>query len=522
MSKSPILNDPQDLTSSEADNPGCSIEEAASKNEILDLTETCFKSCKAFDKAFLPESFWRDFEPHHDQVFDILDDNSIRYAAITAFRGFGKTTIVGQGFPLKRICYQEDPYILYISNTLEGGAEEKVAWLRWQMETNPQINKMFGALKGSYWSRKGFLTSTDIKVVPRGQGQQIRGTKHGDYRPSLIIVDDLEDRELVRSDERRKELKHWFFEDLMNSFDKDITRIVVIGTILHEDSLLLNLMEDPYWAHLDIPLFNAETLESYFPNFMTNDQILEMFESHQSRGMLDSFFREYGNLCVSPKDAVFLKEMFRDYSPADLTREQKTRRECIIIVDPAKTVKQHSAHTALVAVYFDRSDNKIFVEDIRDGLMTPTEMYDVLFQMVEEHRPLAVGVKATGLKEFIMYPIRNEMQKRGKMNFELVEIIERGGPGADSKDRRISQMAPFYQAGSVLHNRGCAGCKRLEAQLLMHPKSKRKDISDALADFIEMFDIGGRYFEPSAEDMENEFKELGMEDNLPDDWRICP
>jgi hypothetical protein len=121
-----------------------------------------------------------------------------------------------------------------------------------------------------------------------------------------------------------------------------------------------------------------------------------------------------------------------------------------------------------------------------------------------------------------MYPIRNEMQRRGKMNFELVEIMERGGPGADSKNRRISQMSPFYRSGSVIHNRGCPGIQRLEAQLLMHPKSKRQDIADALADFIEMFDIGGRFFEPSEEDLKDEYAELGMEEDLGDDWRIAP
>jgi len=75
-----------------------------------------------------------------------------------------------------------------------------------------------------------------------GVGQNPRGIKHDKDRPGLIIADDLENEEQAESEEQRNKLRSWFSKTLLNTGHPQ-TNVVVIGTILHQDSLLATLVD---------------------------------------------------------------------------------------------------------------------------------------------------------------------------------------------------------------------------------------------------------------------------------------
>ncbi len=75
-----------------------------------------------------------------------------------------------------------------------------------------------------------------------GVGQNPRGIKHDKDRPGLIIADDLENEEQAESEEQRDKLRSWFSRTLLNTGYRR-TNVVVIGTILHQDSLLATLVD---------------------------------------------------------------------------------------------------------------------------------------------------------------------------------------------------------------------------------------------------------------------------------------
>src|SRR4030067_835073 len=101
--------------------------------------------------------------------------------------------------------FQECKYILLISSTFKKAVGD-LKTLAAELETNEMIRKVFGDMKGMQWAEgSGELElSTGIKIEAKGAGNQIRGLKYRQYRPDLIIVDDLEDPEEVRNEDRRK------------------------------------------------------------------------------------------------------------------------------------------------------------------------------------------------------------------------------------------------------------------------------------------------------------------------------
>src|SRR5690606_17410783 len=79
-------------------------------------------------------------------------------------------------------------------------------------------------------------------------GQSIRGKKYGANRPSLIILDDVESQSQAQSPEQRAKLKDWLLKDVIPAGQTDgSSNIIMIGTCLHTESLLSELLVMPGW-----------------------------------------------------------------------------------------------------------------------------------------------------------------------------------------------------------------------------------------------------------------------------------
>lgn len=470
------------------------------------------RSTKVFATTFLPSRFDRPFAAITDQIFAAIDNPEIQRVVIAAPRGWGKTTIDTIAFPARNICFGLKHFIVPVSNTADKALMD-ASNLKMALTTNdPQVGDIiptvFGNLKRDNWAMKQFEAGQTF-VLPRGAGQQIRGINYNGHRPDLIIVDDLEDAEAVMSEDRRAKLKQWFFADLMNSVDRSRNdwKIVVIGTILHEDALLANLLKDESWCRIRLSLCDDD-LKSNWPEFMSDEKVAELFETYRQQGQADTFAREYQNKPISNIDAVFKSEYFQYYEPATLLDNKDVY--FVTIVDPAKTTKLHSADSAIVTVGVDLTNHRIFFHDCVAGKFHPDELFDKMFEQVLVHNSRIMAVEVTSLNEFITQPIKNEMSRRGIFP-QFVELKAR-----DKKENRVAQLAPFYRQNYVFHNKAVSA--KLEMQLMTFPRAELWDVMDAFAYIIELMELDERYF--FAEDVpgEDEFSGLVNEDEMAD-WR---
>lgn len=180
-----------------------------------------------------------------------------RREAIAAPRGNAKTTFKLKIKAIHAIVYGYESYILVLGHSAPN-AVEKVSEILDELSANPRLIQVYGALapeRGKHgkgvWGKKSFVTQNGVKVVGRSKGQAIRGTTHGADRPTLIILDDVESPNEVLSPEQRLKTRHWFFKDIAKCGQIDgSTNIVMIGTCLHPDSLLSELLRSPgYNSH---------------------------------------------------------------------------------------------------------------------------------------------------------------------------------------------------------------------------------------------------------------------------------
>ncbi len=474
------------------------------------LLEKSAVDTRAFASTFLGDIFFRPFSKQSKLVFEAIDSPA-QQVLIVAHRGFGKTSGAKAAL-LKRICYREARFALAVSSTASF-AEQLAGNLMAEIQGNALIQNVFGSLKdGENWSKQHFKAG-DTFVLPRGAGQQVRGQNYMNRRPDFILVDDLEDPEGVASPDRRLKLKQWFFADLLNSVDRGSKnwKVIVIGTLLHEDSLIANLMDDPAWHIVNIPLCDDDLISCY-PDFMDDSGVRALYDKFLAQGQADVFAREYQNKPISGLDAIFKSDYWKDkyYEPAEILSNKDIYY--VTIVDPAKTVKLSADYSAVVTIGIDLDKHRLYFHDCVSEHFHPDELYDEMLRQVQVHGSRILAVEVTSLHEFITQPILNELRKR-QIHVQFEELKAR-----DKKERRIAQLAPYYRQGYVYHNKNVSA--KLEGQLMSFPRSKYDDVSDAFAYVIELLELNEDYFYAPIEPDKDEYASLENE-SYESEWRTA-
>ena len=174
--------------------------------------------------------------------------------SVAAPRGYAKSTLLSFVLPLWCACFEKKDFILIISETLSQ-AEDFLDDIKSELVNNQRLMDDFPTIcgKGSArWRQNDIVLRSETRIYALGCGGKVRGRKHRGKRPDLIILDDVESRESVESEPTRDKLWHqWFSKEVIKAGQTDgTTDFIVIGTILHEDSLLSKLMDrniSPEW-----------------------------------------------------------------------------------------------------------------------------------------------------------------------------------------------------------------------------------------------------------------------------------
>ena len=505
------------------------------KEDLDYILAQCVTDIKSTCGIIFPEIFYSEFSILHQQIFDLINSGH-KKIAIAAPRGIGKISIA-RAVVARAILFRLTNFIVYVSNSATS-AEMQTENLKRDLIGNRMIRQLFGNIKESIdygdvagidesFSKKSWTAFGSMFILPRGAGQQVRGLNWSNNRPGLIIIDDLEDKNEIQSKENREKLKDWFDSDLMKTegkYDKG-TIFIYIDTIKHEDSILVDLMNSPEWASIQLAICDQH-YNTYDPNYMSTEEIKAEVEEHRRKGKLDLFYMERMNMPISLEDAIFKPDAFNYFDdlgdrlvvPGVDGTTDEVRNSSLIhvtIVDPAKTVKIQSAESAIVTIAVDRTSRKIFIRDIVSRKFYPDEIYDEMFRQVTIFKSYILGYEVTGLNEFIIQPIESECRVRNLYPL-LIQLQARKGVNEKGKAERIKTLAPLYRLGYMYHNKN--NCSPLEIQLLSFPRSKLWDVMDAVSYITHIMDSQSIYFDPDSdlssdeENLDSEYDELLEED----------
>lgn len=210
------------------------------------------------DFEFFARSYFPHYIKHANAVLhnflyqrlpEIVDNGIGDHEAIAASRGNAKSTIVTQIFVIWCDITGRKRFPVIIMDALDQALPMLEA-IKAELEFNPRLLMDYPEAtgRGRVWQVGTIVTANDVKIQAFGSGKRMRGLRHGPHRPDLVIGDDLENDENVRSPEQRDKLDSWLKKTVLSLGPADDSMdVIVIGTILHYDSVLARLLKNPLW-----------------------------------------------------------------------------------------------------------------------------------------------------------------------------------------------------------------------------------------------------------------------------------
>jgi predicted phage terminase large subunit-like protein len=168
---------------------------------------------------------------------------------LAAPRGEAKSTICTQLFVIWSVVFERYWMMPLVMDTFEQAAEMLEA-IKAELESNPRLLMDYPEAtgQGRVWQAGVILTANNRKIRAAGSGKKLRGMRHGPHRPDLVVLDDIENDENVKSPEQRDKLQAWLTKAVLKLGPADDTMdVVYVGTVLHYDSLLARTLKNPLW-----------------------------------------------------------------------------------------------------------------------------------------------------------------------------------------------------------------------------------------------------------------------------------
>ena len=217
---------------------------------------------KVFDPVSGYEYWDRNYFPHygtaepsalHQYLYkrlpEMVNAPSGQRDALAAPRGEAKSTKVSMSFVLWCVVTGIKWYPVIIMDAFEQAAEMLEA-IKAELEANPRLQGDFPEAcgQGKVWRAGVIVTANGRKVEAFGSAKKIRGRRHGAHRPDLAVMDDIENDENVTTPAQRDKLQKFVTASVLNLGPPDDSMdAILIGTVLHYDSVLARFLKNPLW-----------------------------------------------------------------------------------------------------------------------------------------------------------------------------------------------------------------------------------------------------------------------------------
>lgn len=479
-----------------------------------------------FSRAYLGHYFKSPSPPFHSELDEIWKKGVMKSInpiekkgeiqkchgcrkAIAAPRGHAKSTNFTFKDSLHAILYEYKHYLILLSDSSEQ-AENFLSDIKAELEDNNIIKEDFGDLQGDTWKAMVIVTSTNIKVEAIGSGKKIRGRRHRNWRPDLIVLDDVENDENVNTPEQRRKLESWFLKAVSKAGDS-YTDIVYIGTILHYDSLLSKVLQNAeydsvvykgiisfadnqdlwdVWESIYIDLSNEKRKEDAKTFYLEHKEdmdagtevlweekkpyydlmIMKIFEGEAS------FNSEIQNEPIDPDNATFQEEWF-DFYDDDEPDFSKPEFLFIGANDPSlgKNIRSDTSSVIVVAKNIRTGFMYVVVADI--AKRKPDIIINDIFssnRMLKDtyHKSFhKFGIEAVQFQHFFAEVVRQKSVKDG----EYLPIVEINS--TTNKRVRIESLQPYVKNKYLKFSRKH---KALLQQMFQYPMGKNDDGPDGL------------------------------------------
>ena len=421
--------------------------------------------------------------------------------AIAAPRRHAKSTAVSLAYVLASVLFRDRSYCIIISDTITQ-ATQFLGDIKRQLVDNEQLRALFKIkdFKEKDTEDDVIVTCEDghqFRISAKGSEQKMRGLKWDNKRPDLIVCDDLENDEIVMNKERRDKFKRWFYGAVIPCLSA--TGVIrIVGTILHEDSFLNNLMPSEWdkrtvvedlkiwrkglrtgeWLSVKYKAHSEDFTKILWPTHYDKDYFVSLRQDYIDRGMPDVYSQEILNTPIDESIAYFKRSDFT----AETQEDKKTRLNYFITADLAISEKETADYSVFVVGGVD--ENKILhVRNVIRERLDGREIVDMIIGLHKAYEPDLIGIEDMQITKSIGPFLREEMIRQGV--FPNVIGLKHNGQDKIARARSIQAR---MRARTIKFDKSQDWYPTFEDELCKFPRGTKDDQVDAFAYLGRMLD----------------------------------
>ncbi len=466
-------------------------------------TALATQSLRWFFGAYFKHYVKYPFAPFHMEIFRIAENEQNRTIVIMGARNSAKSAIMNTALAIWSVLGVQKKHFVVIASRTQSKAKQHFMNTRKELENNKLLKSDLGPLRTeeSQWGSVIVLPKYDAQIIFASVEQSLRGTRYKQYRPDLLIADDIEDSDSVRTIDGRDNTYNWLAQDAIPAGDLEKMRVVLLGTLLHEDSVIIRFKNDIATKKRDgiyreYPLMDASgqvLWKGKYPDMAT-------VEAERLRvGNDKAWAQEFLLRIVSDHQRVVHPEWIH-YGECPAPTVANGYRGTFIGIDPAISEEKKAACTAMVVVrVFGWGDNlRIYVlpYPVNERIDAPTSL---------ERAKALSRTYGTGTKPKIYvedFGLQRGMAQMLQNQGYLAEAIRPQG----DKRARLALISHYIKNGILLF--APRGNEEIVMQIVNFGSENFMDLADALSMIVPEIINTGQGYHPFPDQGEPESDEF--------------
>lgn len=424
-------------------------------------------------------------------------------------RGTGKSVFGTFAATMWSHCYEFKKYTLICSD-IGSTAEKFTKDIKNTFLENVYIKKAFGVLLDDR-DKRYVCNSTQLELTNKtfieaiSSSSPMRGRKYDNCRPDLIVLDDYQSEDDVRTETARENKWKRYSDDVKYAVQKAVIRdgevikqgtvIIALGTLQHKECFYSRLMKQPTWKFknkkgvLIDDIINdkgqrSNGLDHYFNsglwlefkkilfNFKNDDKLedaKEFYWEHQEEMQYPLLWKEFWDcldmaLSYYENPASFKQEVQGDVDSIGekwfktVRTERRSEIEThtfiktMLLVDPASTSGKKSDYSAYLVG--SQADNKLKyarkAELAKINARTDFDKYvDHMIELIKEYIDIThVSIEKNTFNGADANMLENKIKADPSLSNRNIEIINESQ--RKNKDDKISTIIPFMNKGQII------------------------------------------------------------------------
>jgi predicted phage terminase large subunit-like protein len=376
-------------------------------------------------------------------------------------RGLAKTTLLGEYLILYIAVYGEIPGFgkiplgLYVSDSIENGVKNmrKNLEYRWQNSDFLQYYIPHIRFTDVRWE---FKNIDNIATVFKGYGARtgVRGAKEMGQRPYLAILDDLVSDEDSRSATIIASIEDTVYKAIDYALHPTRRKVIWSGTPFNARDPLYKAVESGAWYVNVYPVCEKfpctrEEFRGAWEERFSYDYVNAQYQKALLSGKIDTFNQELMLRIMSDEDRLIQDVDIQWYLHTNIIKN-KQKFNFYITTDFATSEATSSDFSVISVWAYNNNGDWFWVDGVCKRQLMDANIND-LFRLVQEYKPLEVGIEVSGQQGGFIQWIQNEMLTRNSW-FNLASDTNGGKLGIrpnTNKMQRFNVVVPLFKAKKI-------------------------------------------------------------------------